>query len=74
MLPDIKPTNRGYATMSKNNVVDIKNPGTITDTLTEMLRSGAQQLIHQAVQAELTVYMAQYSNQLTDDGKSICCT
>ena len=56
--------------MSKNNVVDIKDPGTITDTLTEMLRSGAQQLIHQAVQAELTVFMAQYSNQLTDDGKA----
>ena len=62
MLPDIKPTNRRYVTMNKNNVVDIKNPGTIADTLTEMLRVGAQQLIHQAVQAELAVFMAQYSN------------
>ena len=48
--------------MNKNNVVDIKNPGTVADTLTEMLRVGAQQLIHQAVQAELAVFMAQYSN------------
>ena len=38
--------------MSKNNVVDIKNPGIITDALTEMLKAGAQQLIHQAVQRE----------------------
>ena len=56
--------------MSKNNVVDIKNPGTITDALTEMLKAGAEQLIHQAVQAELAVFMGQYSKQLTDEGKA----
>jgi len=70
MLADIKPTNRGYATMSKNNVVDINNRDTITDELTEMLKTGAQQLIQQAVQTELAVFMEQYSHQLTSDGKA----
>ena len=38
--------------MSENNVVEIKKRGTNTDdALTEMLKTGAQQLIHQAVQA-----------------------
>ena len=57
--------------MNENNVVEIKKRGTNTDdALTEMLKAGAQQLIHQAVQAELSVFMAQYSNQLTCDGKA----
>jgi len=57
MLPDIKPTNRGYATMSKNNVVEIKNRDTLTDALTDLLKTGAQQLIQQAVQVELAEFM-----------------
>ena len=36
--------------MSNNNVIEINNRDTITDALTEMLRTGAQQLIQQAVQ------------------------
>ena len=57
--------------MSENNVVEIKKRGTIgADALTEMLKTGAQQLIHQAAQAELAIFMEQYSNQLTDDGKA----
>jgi len=70
MLPSIKPTNRGYATMCKNNVVDINNRDTITDTLTDLLKTGAQQLIQQAVQVELAEFMEQYTHQLTSDGKA----
>jgi len=70
MLPSIKPTNRGYATMSKNNVVDINNRDTITDALTDLLKTGAQQLIQQAVQVELAEFMEQYTHQLTSDGKA----
>ena len=70
MLPSIKPTNRGYATMSKNNVVDINNRETITDALTDLLKTGAQQLIQQAVQVELAEFMEQYTHQLTSDGKA----
>jgi putative transposase len=56
--------------MSNNNVVEINNRDTITDALTEMLRAGAQQLIHQAVQAELTDFMQQYKERTTAEGKA----
>ncbi|MEJ1355973.1 MAG: hypothetical protein RPU34_06060 [Candidatus Sedimenticola sp. (ex Thyasira tokunagai)] len=39
--------------MSKNNVVKLAGRDTIIDPLTELLRSGAEQLIYQAVEAAL---------------------
>jgi len=39
--------------MSKSTVVEFKDRETITDPLSEMLKAGAKQLIHQAVEAEL---------------------
>jgi len=56
--------------MNKDNVVEFKDRDTITDTLTEMLRTGAQQLIHQAVQTELTEFLGQYAHRLTTNGKA----
>lgn len=56
--------------MSNNNVVEINNRDTITDALTDMLRTGAQQLIQQAVQFELAEFMSQYTDRLTDKGKA----
>jgi len=56
--------------MSKDNVVEFKDRDTITDALTEMLRNGAQQLIHQAVQTELAEFLDHYSDRLTTDGKA----
>jgi len=56
--------------MSKHNVVEIKNRYIITDALTDMLRTGAQQLIHQAVQVELAEFMEHYTDRLTDEGKA----
>ncbi len=40
--------------MCNSNVVEIKNRDAIADALTEMLKTGAQQLIHQAVQVKST--------------------
>ncbi len=56
--------------MSKNNVVDLKGLDTITDALTQMLQSGAQQLIHQAVQVELEELLAHHAERLTTEGKT----
>ncbi len=56
--------------MNKNNVVDLKGRDTITDALTELLQTGAQQLIHQAVQVELEALLEQYTGRLTADGKA----
>ncbi len=56
--------------MSNNNVIEINNRDTITDALTDMLRTGAQQLIQQAVQVELAEFMGHYTDRLTGEGKA----
>ena len=42
-----------------------------SDPLTALLRSGAQQLINQAVEAEFQELLSQYSDRRTDDGHSV---
>jgi hypothetical protein len=42
----------GYA-VSDSNVIKLTQPGVFTDTLTEVLRSGARALLTQAVEAEV---------------------
>lgn len=56
--------------MSKNNVVALKNPEPRQDMLTEMLRSGAQRLIEQAVEIELQSLLVAHADRRTDDGKA----
>ncbi len=53
--------------MSKNNVVKLAVRDTIIDPLTELPRSGAEQLIYQAVEAEL---LAEHVERRTEDGKA----
>jgi hypothetical protein len=49
--------------MSNDNIISFKQPEeTATDTLTELLRNGAKELISQAVNAELEELLAQYSD------------
>ena len=54
--------------MSKNNVVEFNRPVGSDDPLMELLRSGARQLIEQAVEVELQEFLNQFSGQLTEDG------
>jgi len=56
--------------MNKHNIFEFKDRDTITDALTNMLQTGAQQLIHQAVQVELEELLELYSGSLTKDGKA----
>ena len=56
--------------MSKNNVVKLTGRDTIVDPLTELLRTGAEQLIYQAVEAELLELLAEHSERRTEDGKA----
>ena len=56
--------------MSKNNVVKLAGRDTITDPLTELLRTGAEQLIYQAVEAELLELLAEHSERRTEDGNA----
>ncbi len=54
--------------MQTTNIVDFARPDGITDALTDMLRTGAQQLIATAVQAELDSFMAQFEAERTEIG------
>ncbi|MEJ1368833.1 MAG: transposase, partial [Candidatus Sedimenticola sp. (ex Thyasira tokunagai)] len=56
--------------MSKNNVVKLAGRDTIIDPLTELLRSGAEQLIYQVVEAELLELLAEHAERRTEDGKA----
>ncbi len=56
--------------MSKNNVVKLAVRDTIIDPLTELLRSGAEQLIYQAVEAELLELLAEHVERRIEDGKT----
>jgi len=57
--------------MDKDNVVELQPQAGISDPLTELLRSGARQLIEQAVGAEVQVLLGQYQDQRTADGKAV---
>jgi len=56
--------------MTENNVLEFTGREEITDPLTELLKSGAQQLIRHAVEGELAEFMSQYSELQTEDGKA----
>jgi len=54
--------------METTNIVDLARREEMTDALTDLLRTGAQQLIATAVEAELAGYMAQFADLRTDTG------
>jgi len=45
--------------MDKSSILEFNNKESVSDVLNELLRDGAQQLIHQAVEAELSEYLSQ---------------
>ena len=54
-----------YATMNKSNVIELEGRQAGTDPLTDLLRSGAQQLIRQAVEAELEELLDKHTERRT---------
>lgn len=56
--------------MKKNTVVELTRPDQFSDSLTELLRTGAKQLLEQAVEAELAGFMEQFSGKKLSDGKT----
>jgi transposase-like protein len=54
--------------METTNIVDFARRDGMTDALTELLRTGAQQLIATAVEAEFSSYLAQFADLRTDAG------
>ena len=53
--------------IDKDGLLEFNEIASISDVLNELLRNGAHQLIHQAVEAELSKYLSQHQ-RLTDDG------
>ena len=55
--------------MSDTNVIKLAQPGVFTDSLTEVLRSGARALLTQAVEAEVAEFLAKHADLRTETGQ-----
>jgi putative transposase len=51
-----------------SNVIKLAQPGVFTDSLTEILRSGARALLTQAVEAEVAEFLAKHADLKTETG------
>ena len=57
--------------MNKDNVVQLEGRDSIAvDPLTQLLKSGAQQLLQVAIEAELQEFMSQFQERRLDDGRA----
>ena len=56
--------------MTDTNVIKLSQPGTFTDSLTEILRNGAHALLTQAVEAEVADFLSRYANFKTEAGRA----
>lgn len=55
--------------MTNANVFPLVQPGTFTDSLTDVLRTGARALLAQAVETEVAGFLAAHADKRTDDGR-----
>ena len=55
--------------MSDSNVIKLAQPGAFTDSLTEILRSGARALLTQAIEAEVAEFLAKHADLKTATGQ-----
>src|SRR3984893_11853188 len=55
--------------VSDNNVIQFAQPGAFSDSLTEILRSGARALLTQAVEAEVAEFLAKHVDLKTETGQ-----
>lgn len=54
--------------MTDDNVIKLAQPGTFSDSLTEVLRSGAQALLAQAVESEVSDWLGRHQGLITKEG------
>jgi putative transposase len=55
--------------VTDTNVFQLSQPGTFSDPLTEVLRTGARALLAQALEAEVSSLLSCHADKLTDDGR-----
>jgi putative transposase len=58
-----------YATMSDSTVVSLRQPDTVDDPLTAVLRNGARRLLAQAIEAEADAFLAAMKSVQLPDGR-----
>lgn len=57
--------------MNKDNVLQFEGRETMTtDALTQLLKSGAQQMLQVAIEVEVQEFMLQFQDRLLDDGRA----
>lgn len=56
--------------MKNDNVVELAGREFNSDAVTELLRSGAQQLLQKAIEAELSTFMEQFQGRRLDNGRA----
>jgi len=55
--------------VTDNNIFKLAQPGTFTDSLTEVLREGARALLARAVEAEVAEFLGKHADLRTQDGR-----
>ena len=56
--------------MTQDNVIDLKKPeSVINDPITEVLRNGARRLLAQALEAEIEIFINQYTDLKDEQGR-----
>jgi putative transposase len=55
--------------VTDSNIFKLAQPGTFTDSLTEILRNGARALLAQAVEAEVAGFLAKHADLKTEEGR-----
>ena len=56
--------------MNKSNVIELAGRVESTDPLTELLRSGARQLLQEAIEAEVQELLTTHSDRVLEDGRA----
>ena len=56
--------------MTKSNVIDLEGRESSIDPLTELLRTGARQLLQQAIGAELQELLSTHTDRRLEDGRA----
>lgn len=56
--------------MGKSNVIELEGRAGSIDPLTELLRTGAEQLLQQAIEIELQEQLAGYTDRKLADGRA----
>lgn len=57
--------------MEEDKVVEFRNPASVVDSLSELLRSGAKRLLAQAVEAEVSAYLAERGGLKDAAGRAV---